>query len=270
MCLHRMTGLAVIAPLVLLAPAMGSLGEKADSQTEHDQTEHDGGTTGDVVPADRQRKLDPDKGGAPAFARPFAGGGLIRVPRSYLIRRPDIRAELKIREEQEAQLSEIAAVEHQAVKDLVAFVQVQSQQLPNLDLKQREEKVAEVRKKSLALQSEIEGKINAVLSDEQRRRLTQIELQLRGIRALSDEGIAEQLHLSLDQQEKIRGVFDSQQQKAQNLMQDVMHGKMDRALLREKQVRLGQETAVAALGVLTDTQKQKLEELKGKKFEFTK
>lgn len=201
--------------------------------------------------------------GARVFQGGFRGGFAGGLNTSYLLRRPEVQKELNITDEQKTKIEAITAEQREASRGIFGGAN-----LRDLTQEERQKKMTEFREKSEKLNAEMQKKIDAVLNDEQRKRLKGIGIQQRGVYALSDAGVAKDLGLSSSQQEKIRAAYASQQEKSRAMSQDRRDGKIDRAKMSEKYSELRKETEAAVLGVLTDAQKKKFEEMKGKKFEL--
>jgi hypothetical protein len=112
-----------------------------------------------------------------------------------------------------------------------------------------------------------------VLTEAQRRRLAQIELQQRGHRALSDPEVARALKLTTDQQDKIKTVESDAagqvQQVAAKAMETLQQaGAGPRAIqkLTKKIDEINQETGKHLLEILSEEQKGKWKEMTGKPF----
>jgi hypothetical protein len=90
-------------------------------------------------------------------------------------------------------------------------------------------------------------RVAAVLTDAQRKRLTQLWLQNQGVDALQDAGVIESLNLTDEQQERIRAASTP----------------------TEAREPAGEKEGLAkALDALTDKQRAKFDEMRGEAFEF--
>lgn len=101
--------------------------------------------------------------------------------------------------------------------------------------------------------AEVEKKVQAILKPEQQARIKQIELQMRGARALTREDVAKELGLSADQSKKIEAALDVQRPEGGD---------------RDAFMKLREEAGKKALGLLTPAQKTQWEKMLGKPFVF--
>src|SRR5262249_38893363 len=70
------------------------------------------------------------------------------------------------------------------------------------------EKIAEMTKESEALDADIKKVVEATLTPEQLKRLKQIDLQAKGVRAFSNEDVAKDLSLNDTQKTKVKTILD--------------------------------------------------------------
>jgi transcriptional regulator with XRE-family HTH domain len=121
---------------------------------------------------------------------------------------------------------------------------------------------------------ELEQKVEAVLLPHQLERLDEIQLQLRGADALTDENVAEKLGLSDDQVSQLESIRDETAAQMRELFQaggfapgaDVSDE--DRQARREQFQQLREEASEKLLAVLTEEQQQQFDEMKGEPFEL--
>jgi hypothetical protein len=166
-----------------------------------------------------------------------------------------VQKELKLTDDQKATIKEIASKAGARGERM--------QGLRDLPEEERKAKMAEMRKKAEARAEETAKQINEVLKPEQRERMKQIALQLRGTSALQDKAVAEALGLSTEQKDKIAAIAKEAAKKRTDLMAGG-----GGAGAREEMQKIRKEADSETLGVLTGDQKEKLEKMKGDKFEF--
>jgi hypothetical protein len=112
------------------------------------------------------------------------------------------------------------------------------------------------------LNNEASQKVNELLDPAQRQRLQQIAIQQNGPRALQDPDVVAELGLSDEQKTKLAAVV------AENTKAfETGFGQSSRENWRDQANALADQADVRLLGVLTDEQKTKLDELKGKPLE---
>ena len=110
--------------------------------------------------------------------------------------------------------------------------------------------------------------IGEILKPAQVKRLNGIYIQAAGVGALNDPVVAKELEITDEQKEEIQAV---RQEIGQELREE-MRERRDSGEGREEMMELFQEfqkeVEKETMGVLTDSQKKKLESLKGKKVEL--
>ena len=170
-------------------------------------------------------------------------GGSRGTGKTTLLRAEAVRKELKISEEQSDKLRTIGE---------------------------------ELRELGQKLNRESEKKVAGALTRKQSARLNEINLQVRGLRAVTDDDVAKELGLSDEQKKKIKGVFDAQQEKQRSVfsgfggLRDLSKEEREKkfAEMREKGAALRKETQEKATAVLTEEQQGLYELMKGEKFEL--
>ena len=113
------------------------------------------------------------------------------------------------------------------------------------------------------------NKIIAKLDDDQRDRLRELRFQQLASRGslLSDDEAKEVLGITEDQAKEIQQVMDDGQTALREAMQEARESG-DREGMREIMQESQEETMENVMEVLTDDQKEKMEEMQGEKFEF--
>jgi hypothetical protein len=110
---------------------------------------------------------------------------------------------------------------------------------------------------------EIEAKVREILNEEQFARARQLELHSRGAEALSRDDVAAELGLTPEQKTKIAGIFETLQQKRQEMFQQVQSGEIERGEIRGKMTEMRDSAREEALAVLSETQQEAWKKLLG-------
>ena len=184
-----------------------------------------------------------------------------------LLEGPAVRKELAISDEQMQQLEEAFAPLRELGGD---FREAQS-----LSPEDRQKRFKEIAAKAMAANKLVAEKVDRILNPQQRARLKGLWLQSQGVYALNKPEVAKDLGLTQEQQDKIgkivKALIDYRVKgwnppPGQPGLQDFSQAERDQwrneLLVREE------KTEAETLAVLTDEQKAKLTEMKGKEFEF--
>jgi hypothetical protein len=183
-------------------------------------------------------------------------GGMMRMTAAMLIGSEQVQKELELADEQKAEIKKLT--DEMQEQNRAAFAG-----LRDLSDEERRAKFEEMAKEGAARAAEAKKKIDEVLLPEQRERLDQILVQVQGTQALATEAVATKLSLTDEQKKKIEEAQEAQGEKMRELFQAGRDGGG-----REAMQKLQEETNEKINAVLTDEQKQKLTEIKGKAFEF--
>jgi Spy/CpxP family protein refolding chaperone len=182
----------------------------------------------------------------------FGGGGRFNDP-TFLLGAEQVQKELDLSDEQKSSVQKLVDDNRQAMMDL------RNSGASFQDIGDKMQERAKDNKK----------KVDDILLPPQRERLDQISLQIAGAQALSRTDVAEKLGLSDDQKSKLKDLADDAQQKRMELFsagppadQQEMQDRM------QKVQKIGADQKEKAMVVLTADQKDKLEKLQGKKFDF--
>jgi len=151
------------------------------------------------------------------FGGAFGGGG--NTDPATLLRRADVRKELKLTDEQ-------------------------LERVPDAVLKALAE----------------------VLNPEQMKRLRQIDLQVKGYRALKDSKVQMALKMSAGQKDSLTTILDDSDKEIKELRKEAQGGNFQG--MREKLTTLQKETKEKALGILNADQKKTWQELTGEEFKM--
>jgi len=270
-CLRGLT--ALVAFSLLTATAVEAQQKKQQPGGQRGQRQRGGSTRG-------------GSGGFGGFGG-FGGGAPGAL---QLIRREEVRKELKISEEQQGIIREL---EQSSRPDIRALF---GDNFRDLSSEERGKKFAEARatrdKKSKEAEADLYG---LILDEVQAKRLKQIVLQQKGNRALTDADTAKALGLTATQSATIKAAMETGQKKQQELVsglrgafggrspggekgaKDTERKRPSRednqkrfADMQTKVTAIRAETDKAIASVLTAGQKTKFEALKGPKFELAR
>ncbi|MBI1309813.1 hypothetical protein GC176_00790 [bacterium] len=146
--------------------------------------------------------------------------------------------------------------------------------------------MADLQAKREKLNKEAEAGLSEFLSEDQIKRLDQIALQQRGLRALTDDDTGKKLGISAEQKTKIEAVFAASDEARRQMFQGGRGGDQNGdnqqggrggrgnfdpaafAAMREKMEEARKKTETDVLAVLTDAQKKQFDEMKGAPFEL--
>lgn len=170
--------------------------------------------------------------------RGFGGGmGGMGTDSAAMLRNEKVQKALELSADQVEQLGKVAQEARDARGDL-----------RDLDREEMMSRMREMREKT-------QSKINDILLPHQRDRLSEIQIQINGARALMQEDVAKKLNLTDDQKEKLREAFSFRRGgRAGN------RGEGERPDFQQ----MMEEQTKEAMGVLTDSQKEQFEKMKGK------
>lgn len=187
------------------------------------------------------------------FGGPF---GAFNSP-AALAGMPQVQEEIKVSEEQKKQIDEGLA----ELRGGFNF-----QELQGLSAEDREKRMEEMRKKAETAGKAFEEKMNKILKPEQLARLKELSLQRQGAMALLRPDIAKDLGLTEDQRKKMQGIFESARSANQPNLRELSQEEREK-VMTENREKL-EKAQAELLAVLTDDQKAKYAELKGKEFKF--
>jgi hypothetical protein len=168
-----------------------------------------------------------------------------------LVSMEQVQKELNLTEEQITEFQKIT-VEMPGLADL-----------RDLSEDKRRAKLLEIQKQIMAANDEAKRKIEEILLPDQRDRLDQIMLQLQGDRALSSDKWATKLGLSDEQRKQIQEAQDAQDERVRRSIEEPRKDDS-----RQEMQKHRNETRRKIRDVLTNEQRQKLTELKGKPFKL--
>jgi len=193
-------------------------------------------------------------------------GGPGGMGKAMLLRSDQVQKELDLSEDQVKQIREVMESARNDMRELFAGVR----ELPE---DKRREKFRELREEARQAGQAAEEKVGGILKEKQEKRLNEIVLQLQGLQALAGPEVAGKVGLSDKQRQEIRDTFAAQRDMQRemfsglrDLPRDERRKKFEE--LQKKRQKLNDETEKAVMGVLTDEQKKKWQQLQGEEFEL--
>jgi Spy/CpxP family protein refolding chaperone len=193
-------------------------------------------------------------GGGFGFAR---GGGSNLLA---LLRVEEVQKEIEVIEDQKQAIEKLEQqLRSEAPQQRVDF--------RNLSEAEREKVAAETRARTEQQAKLAKEKLGEILLPHQIERLEEISLQQRGVAALNDEAIANQLNLTAQQKQRLETVVRENAESMRERMQGVFQSG-DRDKMREQINELRAEVEAQVLAVLTREQRERFEKMKGEEFEM--
>jgi len=130
-----------------------------------------------------------------------------------------------------------------------------------------DEERAKLREEAAARTKKEKEELAKILKPDQIKRLREIYIRQLGVAALNDEDVAKDLGISDEQKTKLTKVREEQGAAMREAF-GAAGGGGDREAARTKMTELRKSSEEKTLAVLTEDQKKKFEELKGKKFDM--
>lgn len=183
-----------------------------------------------------------------------------------LLTRAEVQEELELVDDQKEKLKAIA-------DQMREKMQKEFSGIRDIPQEERRAKMEEMQKKAETWAQEARKQIEEILLPHQLDRLHEISIQVRGIGALLDSRVQDDLGLNEQQKTKIRDL----REKATNDARALFEGLRDlpaeerRAKMnenREKVQQMMRDGQEQLMGVLSEQQRTKFEEMKGKKIEL--
>jgi Spy/CpxP family protein refolding chaperone len=195
--------------------------------------------------------------------RPGGGFGGVNVYTSVLSNK-DLQAELKITDEQKEKLKPIAEKASEAgKKNREVFKDA------GMDKEKLKAAGEEFAKLNAASTAETKKALEEVLTSDQKKRLAQIDVQAKGMRAFADEKIVKELNITESQTSKIKGILEEYV----NDTKDIPRFERDKDKQAEntkKREKLRKAAFADIEDSLTADQKAKWKELTGEPFDMNK
>jgi len=198
----------------------------------------------------------------PALAQPGRGGfgGLGGMAQNigFLVQNKSVQDELKIDKDQADKIREATTKVREDFRD----------EFTKLRDATPEEREVILKKFNEANEKAVKG----ALKEDQVKRLTQIQLQQKGVAMFTDEKVQKDLKLTDEQKEKIKEIAKELQKETEALMPRFEPGtKPDFSKIQENMQKvqsLGKEAKANALKTLTDEQKKQVKTMTGEPFEM--
>jgi Spy/CpxP family protein refolding chaperone len=140
-----------------------------------------------------------DAAGKARRGGPRAGG--YGVEKLTLLKAKEVQTDLALTDDQKTTLEKFG-------EEMRAQVSAQVDGLKDLSQEDRRAKMAEIRSKLDDRAKEVQTKLDEVLNTQQRDRLAQIGLQARGLRMFAQKEVEDGLQLTDDQKEKLKDLRD--------------------------------------------------------------
>jgi len=208
----------------------------------------------------------------------FPGGG--RMDKATLLGIAQVQKELEIGEDQLFFVKELVASQREKSSALRSSLG----DFRQMSDEERTKAFADMQAKREKQSAEADAEIEAFLSEDQRTRLDQISVQVRGTRALSDDDVATKLGVTDSQKEQFKTITDGQREEMRTVFESLRggnqgggdaggnagrgRGNFDSTAMRTKMEELTKKTDAKILDVLTADQKAKFAAMKGKAFEL--
>lgn len=195
-----------------------------------------------------------------AFAQRGQGQGGMRFGAGmqnsgiFLLMRADVQRDLELSSEQKSKLD---AIQQESMEQMRTMFE---------EMRNSGGGFESMRETMEKFQAEVTKKAHAVLNDQQRKRLKEIEVQLQGNRAILNPEIQKDLGLTDAQKAKIKSLQDNLNAANQALMQDVRDGLIDMQSVRERMENNNKVLDTELGKVLTEEQAAKLKAMAGKPF----
>jgi hypothetical protein len=189
----------------------------------------------------------------PALAQGGRGGGGFGGGPANLLGNPAVQKELKLDEAQIEKATKLAT----ETREKMTSLGEQLQDIPqNERMAKRQELAKPINESAMKTAA-------AFLKPEQIKRFHEIELQQRGIQALSDPIVTKKLSITTEQETKVKSLATDMQSEVAEIMQSAGD---DRAAAMLKVTTLRKETLTKVMALMTDDQKKTWKEMTGEPF----
>lgn len=199
-----------------------------------------------------------------AAAQRGGGRGFGGVSHMGLLRVEKVQEEINLTEEQQ---EEVRAARQELREDREGQGGG-GQNFRDLSDAERQEFIARMQERRQERAKAEKEKLASILNEEQMKRLNEIYLQAAGAQALENPEIVAALKITDEQKEKLADAQEEARNTRREQMRELFQSG-DREAAREKMAEVRKETDAIILAVLTDEQKQQLEQMKGKAIELT-
>ncbi|MCC6125316.1 MAG: hypothetical protein IT426_10165 [Pirellulales bacterium] len=185
------------------------------------------------------------------------GGGM-----TMLLMNEAVQKEIELTADQKEQLQKLSTETRDAMRARMGDMQ-------NLSQEERRAKMQEMRKEMEEAAAKTQKKVEGILLPHQLKRIKEISLQMQGLRALANPEVVKELGLTEEQQAKIKSINEESMKAMQEMFQGGFRNLSDeeRTAAREKMDKSRKDIETKLTDVLTAEQKEKLEKMKGEKFD---
>ncbi len=189
------------------------------------------------------------------------GGGA----NAMLLAIPEVQTELSITDDQKEKLTSLQQDMREKFRSSMG--QFNFQDLQNLSDEERQKRFDEMRKKGEELMKGVDEKVKSILDAKQVERLNQLSLQREGAMALTRPEIAKKLHLTDDQQAKIKSIQDSARPNMRNVFNRDQSDEERQTAMKKMRDQF-EKAQKDSLAVLDDDQMLDWTNMCGKTFKF--
>jgi Spy/CpxP family protein refolding chaperone len=198
--------------------------------------------------------------------QPRQGGGGFGGVNVYTaaLTNKDLQTELKVTDEQKEKFKAVKEKADENSKKGFGLFK---------DAGKDEDKQKEARAEFAKIGAENRKLVEEVLTPDQKKRLAQIDVQAKGLRAFSDEKIAKELGITDGQTSKIKGIMEEYGKDTKGLFGGGGKGGFDKEKAAENAAKRTKLTKAAFADIdetLTADQKAKWKEMTGEPFDTTK
>lgn len=263
-CLTKMSSVGLA-----LAMLLSTVAQAQEERQGRDGADRERGQQGQGQGRQRGGQRGGDQGGRGQRGGGFPGGGGRPggggIDKLTLASAKPIQEELKLGEDELFFVTQLSEDFRADSRELFSGIDWRS--LPE---EERRTKFEELGKKRAQLVKESEKGLAELLSKEQVKRLDEIALQVVGIRALANEDVQKKLKVTSDQKTGIDDAFKAADDDRRKMFEEIRAaggGRDGFEAMREKFDEARKKSDEKVLAVLTDKQKKKFDEMKGKPFE---
>ncbi|MGQ9576397.1 MAG: hypothetical protein ACUVUC_13870 [Thermoguttaceae bacterium] len=190
----------------------------------------------------------------------------MRVSSLMLLGMPEVQKELALSDQQIDQLKQLMAETQKQMRS--PFGDMTFQEIQQLSQEERTKLLAEARKTAEEANKRTEQKINEILEAKQAKRLSELRIQREGLAAMNRPEVAEELGLSEQQQARIRKIQEESRRPPASGFPGPDATPEERREFFTRMQKQRQKVEADILDVLTDQQRAKWAEMKGKEFKF--
>lgn len=190
------------------------------------------------------------------------GGGMMMMRGAGLVglsQRADVQADIKATDDQKAKLAQLQQAMQDKRRELMQEARESGGGFEGM------------RESMTKLQESADKQLATILSEDQVKRLREIQIQLEGNRAILRAEVQKALGLREDQKQKIAGIQQKSQEELQALIEEMRGGGggFDREAMQAEMAKRGNKLSEELGKVLTVDQAAKLKAMGGKEFKAT-